>query len=125
MRIIIYLCMMFMSFEIFGQLKGAVPQSTVPEHINDDRKVENNSAKSAAKNNADKMKKTLKLSEKQYGDLYKALLTYETDVEKTSQSNLSKKDQFDKMNKLNISKQEKLKAILSKEQYHAYIMSFP
>jgi len=71
------------------------------------------------------MKKTLKLSEKQYGDLYKALLTYETDVEKTSQSNLSKKDQFDKMNKLNISKQEKLKAILSKEQYHAYIMSFP
>lgn len=114
-----------LSFSLFGQLKGAVPQSNAPEHINKERKVEDQSATSLAKNNAAKLKKSLKLTDKQHTDLYKVLLEYETNVEKTTNSKLAKKDQFNKLNQLNMAKQDKMKAILTKEQYHAYIMSFP
>ena len=115
----------FWQLEGFGQLKGAVPQSEVPEHLKAERKPEDKSAASLAKNNAAKMKNSLKLSEKQHNDLYKVLLEYETGVDKTNKSKLSKKDQFGKMNQLNLVKQDKMKLILTKEQYHAYIMSFP
>ncbi len=121
----ILLTIFFFQSNGFCQLKGAVPQPEVPAHIKEERKPENISSVSLAKNNAAKMKKSLKLTEKQYNDLYKVLLEYETNVEKTTKSKLSKKDQFSKMNQLNINKQDKMKLILSKEQYHAYIMSFP
>lgn len=125
MRILFFLLFVIHSTQIFGQLKGAVPQSSAPSHINEERKEENKSAVSLAKSNAAKLKKSLKLTDKQHDDLYKALLDYETNVEKTTKSKLSKKDQFNKLNQLNMTKQDKMKTILTKEQYHAYIMSFP
>mgnify|MGYP007117551728 FL=1 len=125
MKIIFFIFLSILTNQMFGQLKGAVPQADAPSHINEQRKEENKGAASLAKNNAAKLKKSLKLTDKQHEDLFKALLDYETNVEKTTKSKLSKKDQFNKLNQLNMAKQDKMKAILTKEQYHAYIMSFP
>jgi hypothetical protein len=125
MRIFLLLALLIIAQQGFTQLKGAVPQSSAPAHIKGERKPDDNSAVSLAKNNAAKMKKSLRLTDKQHADLYAVFLEYETGVEKTAKSKLSKKEQFDKMNLLNSKKQEKMKAILTKEQYHAYIMSFP
>ena len=113
------------AFNLSGQLKGAVPQANAPEHIHKERKVVSATPASAAKNNADKLKSSLKLTEKQYNDLYQALLVYETNVDKTTKSKMSKSNQFKKLNTLNVERQNKLKSIFTKEQYHAYIMSFP
>ncbi|MFZ1561566.1 MAG: hypothetical protein WAT37_16650 [Saprospiraceae bacterium] len=124
-RFYFFVFLLLMSNIAFGQLKGAVPQETAPAHINEERKTTSSTPTSAAKNNADKLRKSLKLSEKQYNDLYKALVEYETGVDKTTRSKLPKADQFKKMNELNLVRQNKLKTILTKEQYHAYIMSFP
>ena len=125
MRIFLFIAIVFISNHAFAQLKGAVPQQSAPAHINEERKTENSTPALAAKNNADKLRKSLKLDEKQYDSLYKALLEYEKGVDQTTKSKLAKADQFKKMNQLNQTRQNKLKAILTKEQYHAYIMSFP
>ncbi len=124
-KYILFISALFVAANAFGQLKGAVPQAKTPAHMNEQRKIPSNSPAAVAKNNADKLNTSLKLSEKQHKDLYLALLDYETNVDKTTKSKLSKSDQFKKMNELNIKRQEKLKLILNKEQYHAYIMSFP
>ncbi len=124
-RFYFFVFLLLMSNFAFGQLKGAVPQQSAPAHINEERKAESSTPASAAKNNADKLRKSLKLNEKQYNELYKALVEYETGVDKTTKSKLPKADQFKKMNQLNLARQNKLKTILTKEQYHAYIMSFP
>jgi uncharacterized protein YlxW (UPF0749 family) len=125
MKLFFFILTVLLSTNAIGQLKGAVPQESAPSHINEERKTASSTPASAAKNNADKLRKSLKLSEKQYNDLRKALVEYETGVEKTTRSKLSKADQFKKMNELNLIRQNKLKTILTKEQYHAYIMSFP
>lgn len=124
-RFYFFVFLLLMSNIAIGQLKGAVPQESAPSHINEERKPTSSTPASAAKNNADKLRKSLKLSEKQYNDLHKALVEYETGVDKTTRSKLPKADQFKKMNELNLIRQNKLKTILTKEQYHAYIMSFP
>lgn len=116
---------LFFAINANAQLKGAVPQKEQPKHINEDRKVSNSTPQSIAKNNVDKLKKSLKLDDKQYKDLFTAFVEYETGVYNTNRSKLSSKDQFKKLNELNAARQAKLKKILSKEQYHAYIMSFP
>lgn len=123
MRILIFLFLCILSSPIFGQLKGAVPQASAPAHINDERKVEKLSAASKAKDVASKMKKTLKLNDKQHDSLYKIVFEYETNVEKTTKSKLSKKQQFDKLNDLYLVQLDKMKALFTKEQFHAYKMS--
>jgi hypothetical protein len=106
-------------------LNGAVPQKSTPEHIKKERKVEVTTPSSIAKNNADKLKKSLKLNDSQYNDLHAALIDYEVAVDKTTKSKMSKQDQFKKLNELNLKRQNKLKTILTEEQFHSYIMSFP
>jgi len=125
MKYILFTFLLLFSSQSYCQLKGAIKQENVPDHFNEERKTENSSITSIAKNNALKMKKSLKLNDKQHSELYKILLEYETQVEKTTSSNLSKKDQYTKLNKLNMAKQDKLKAILTPEQYKAYMLSFP
>ncbi|MGB4960089.1 MAG: hypothetical protein WBO36_11485 [Saprospiraceae bacterium] len=110
---------------IFSQLKGAIPQSNVPSHINDERTVENSTPALEARNSADKLTKVLQLNEEQNKNLYSALLDYETNVAKTNKSKLSKKEKYQKIGELNRSKQQKLKQILTKQQYNAYLLSFP
>ena len=109
----------------FGQLKGAVPQSEVPEHMKKEKKVVSNTPATVAKNNADKLTKSLKLNEKQSKELHAALLEYETNVSKTNKSKLANKEKYLKINELNRVRQNKLKTILTKEQYNTYILSFP
>jgi len=109
----------------YGQLKGPIPQSNAPEHINKERKAEVSSPATIAKNNAEKLTKSLKLSGKQNKDLYAALLDYETNSDKINNSKLPKKEKFVKINALNKARQAKLKAIFTPEQYNTYILSFP
>ena len=116
---------MFLSFHTFGQLKGAVQQNNLPAHINEERKPENSTPASLAKNNSDKLTKSLKLTEVQRKDLYAAFLDYETNILSTNKSKLSNQQKFKKTNELNKVRQGKLKSILTKEQYSAYILSFP
>lgn len=125
MKVLFLIFGLFLSLHSYGQLKGAVPQKDQPKHISEERKVTKTTPESQAKNNADKLKKSLKLDDKQYKDLYAALLDYEKGVYANSRSKLSKKDQFNKHNELNAKRQAQLKKILTQEQYHAYIMSFP
>lgn len=125
MRVLLMFFSLMLAFNSYGQLKGAVPQKDQPNHMGEERKVARTTPESLAKNNADKLKKSLKLDEKQYKELYAALLEYEKGVAANAKSKLSKKEQFNKLNQLNARRQEQLKKILSKEQYHAYIMSFP
>lgn len=117
-------CLVFSQLA-FGQLKGAVPQADVPAHMNKERKVVSNTPASIAKTNADKLTKSLKLNDKQHKDLHAALLEYETNVAKTNKSNLSKKEKFNAINKINQKRQSSIKTILTPEQYKAYIYSFP
>ena len=90
-----------LAFNSYGQLKGAVPQKDQPNHMGEERKVARTTPESLAKNNADKLKKSLKLDEKQYKELYAALLEYEKGVAANAKSKLSKKEQFNKLNQLN------------------------
>ncbi len=125
MRIYFLMGMMFLSFHTFGQLKGAVQQTNLPAHINEERKPENSTPASLAKNNSDKLTKSLKLTEVQRKALYTAFLDYETNILSTNKSKLSNQQKFKKTNELNKVRQGKLKSILTKEQYSAYILSFP
>lgn len=125
MRIIFILICLVFSQLAYSQLKGAVPQANAPAHMNKERKVTSNTPASTAKINADKLTKSLKLNEKQHRDLHDALLEYETNVAKTNKSNLSKKEKFNAINKINQKRQSSIKAILTPEQYKTYIYSFP
>ncbi|MBC7883829.1 MAG: hypothetical protein H7X99_00030 [Saprospiraceae bacterium] len=125
MKYIFLSLMLVFSMKGISQLKGAVPQSTAPANVNKERKTTPTAPADAAKTHALKLKQSLKLTDKQHQDIYKAFLEYETNMDKTGKSSIPKADRFKKMNEYNKKRQAKLKAILTKEQYHDYIMSFP
>lgn len=108
-----------------GQLKGAIPQTDVPENIKKEKKAVPTTPAGIAKINAEKLSKSLKLNQKQSEEIYQAFLDYEMNVDKTNKSNLTNKEKYVKINKLNSTRQNNLKKILTKEQYNTYIMSFP
>lgn len=117
-------CLIFTQLS-YGQLKGAVTQTNVPDHVVKEKKAEAHTPAAIAKNNAEKLTKSLNLTSKQSKDLHQALLEYETNIDKTNKSKLSNKEKYVQINKLNRARQTKLKTILTKEQYNSYIMSFP
>lgn len=108
-----------------GQLKGAIPQTDVPENIKKEKKAVPTTPAGIAKINAEKLSKSLKLNQKQSEEIYQAFLDYEMNVDKTNKSKLTNKEKYVKINKLNSTRQNNLKKILTKEQYNTYIMSFP
>ena len=110
---------------IFCQIKEAVQQKPLPPNAIESRKPLSTAPTDVAKNNAVKLKQSLKLNEAQYSELYKVLVTYETNIDIVGKSKLPKANQFKKMNEYSKIRQQKMKEILTKEQYNNYIMSFP
>lgn len=125
MKYIFIILGLFFAQLSFGQLKGAIPQSEVPEDLKKEKMVAPSTPEGVAKENAEKLTKSLKLNQKQSADLQVALLDYETNVNKINKSKLTNKEKYLKINEQNRTRQSKLKAILTKEQYNTYIMSFP
>ena len=122
--VFIFVCLLFAELSI-GQLKGAIPQTDVPENLKIEKKATPTTPTAIAKNNAEKLSQSLKLNQKQSEEIYQAFLNYETNVDKTNKSKLTNKEKYVKINKLNSMRQTNLKKILTKEQYNTYIMSFP
>jgi Spy/CpxP family protein refolding chaperone len=108
-----------------AQLKGAVSQEKLPKKAEEKREVVVQSPTEIAKENAEKLRKSLRLTEDQYQSLLKAFTEYEVAVHKVTKSALSKQEKFDKTNLLSAARRKKMKAILTPEQYKAYLMSFP
>ena len=109
----------------FGQLKEAT-QNTVPADVKPKEKKEVfNSPAALAKSKAKKMKASLNLTDKQETSIYNVFFKYETETEKVQKSKMTKKEKFTKMNALSRDRQKQMELILTKEQYHNYIMSFP
>lgn len=109
----------------FGQLKEA-SQNPIPADAKVKEKKEVfNSPAALAKSKAKKMKTSLNLNDKQEESIYQVFLKYETDTDKVQKSKMTKKEKFTKMNALSRERQKQMEKILTKEQYHSYIMSFP
>ncbi len=91
--------------------KARVAKPTTPEGI--------------AKSSADNLKKTLGLSEKQRTSIYKALLDHTLAVKQVKSSKLSNKEKYNKTVALDQARTKKFEAIMTKEQYKSYILTFP
>ena len=114
-----------LSTAAFSQLKEAT-QNAVPTDVKAKEKKEVfNSPAALAKSKAKKMKTSLNLTDKQEASIYNVFFKYEADTEKVQKSKLSKKEKFTKLNALSRDRQKQMQQILTKEQYHDYIMSFP
>jgi hypothetical protein len=111
--------------QVHAQLKGAVPQEKVPEHVHEERKPVTSDPESVAKNNAEKLTRALKLNAQQSAAIQKAFTDYEKKVFQTNNSKLSTKEKYKKLTVLNGERQKALKTILTEAQYKAYILSFP
>ena len=125
MKYTIILFCLFLSQISFGQLKGAIPQKEIPAQIKKDKTAEPTTPTAIAKNSSEKLAKSLKLNANQQKSLYDALLDFESNVSKINKSKLTNKEKYLKVNELNKGKTNSLKTILTKEQYSAYISSFP
>ncbi|MCE2788511.1 MAG: hypothetical protein LW630_01225 [Saprospiraceae bacterium] len=125
MRLSLLAWLVFLPLAGFSQLKGAVSQENLPPKAGEKRELSSSAPKEVAKNNADKLKVSLKLSNEQYTALLKAFVEYETELAKVQKSKLSKQVKFDQSNSLSLLRRKKMKQILTTEQYQAYIMSFP
>jgi len=125
MKFIFLFAFSILGTAVFGQLKEAT-QNAVPTDLKSKEKKEVfNSPAALAKSKAKKMKTSLNLTDKQEASIYNVFFKYETDTEKVQKSKLSKKEKFTKLNALSRDRQKQMQQILTKEQYHDYIMSFP
>jgi len=109
----------------YGQLKEATQNPIPQDATTKEKKVAFNTPAAAAKAKAKKMKTSLKLNDIQETSIYDIFLKYENDTDKVQKSKLTKKEKFTKMNKLSRDRQKQMEKILTKDQYHNYIMSFP
>lgn len=114
-----------LAFHASGQLKEVSQNSLPPVSTSKEVNVASNSPAASAKSKAKKMKTSLKLTDKQEKSIYGVFFKYETDSDKVHKSKLTKKEKFAKINILNRERQKEMEKILTKEQYHSYIMSFP
>ncbi len=115
----------FINVSAFGQVKEASQNPVPKDVVAKEKKMVFNTPAAAAKSKANKMKTSLKLTETQEASIYDVFFKYETDTDKIQKSKLTKKEKFTKMNSLSRERQKQLEKILTKEQHHAYIMSFP
>ncbi len=125
MRFCLFAWFIILPLVASSQLKGAVNQQNLPPKADEKREISSSTPKEVAKNNADKLKASLKLSDEQYSALLKAFVEYETALAKVQKSNLSKQAKFEQSNSLSLVRRKKMKQILTADQYQAYIMSFP
>jgi len=117
--------LIFLSLSAFGQIKSTPQKSSPNDSISKERKVASKTPVATAKEKSKKMKLSLNLNDKQEAGIYNVFLKYETGMEKVKKSKLPIKEKSLKVKALSSDKQKQLEQILTKEQYKAYIMSFP
>ena len=120
--VVILLCC---SSLMMAQNIGKTSKAPIPAEAPKERLTSSQSPKDIAKSNADKLSKSIKLTEQQSQEVHQAFLEYELAMDKLSKSNLTKKEQFTKSNQHKRKRQLALKSTLTKEQYKTYMLSFP
>lgn len=112
-------------FFIVIDLPAQNGNANVPSGKNVENKSASSSIESKVKSNTGKLVKSLKLNEIQEKSLKDALMDYEINLAKIEKSKNTNQEKYKKITLLNKTRQNRLKAIFSKEQYKAYTLSFP
>lgn len=125
MKILVSIILMFfVCVSSYAQIQPA-KQATPPPKSTKAPEVVNNSPTAVAKSTSVKLQKTLGLNDNQKGEIYKAVFEHAQGMQNIQKLKLTNKEKYNKSQELDIKKTKKFEAIMTKEQFNKYRLTFP